>query len=91
MKLTYHIPTEQYGFLEIEVDNAEEIPPYEELKARAVGKAGEGMADLEFNRVLDKYMKEHTMLAEEYEMMDYKQQGIIQCLKKAYKRQNNDK
>lgn len=89
MRVTHHVPTEQYGFTEIEYD-PEGHPgmTYEEAKIMAMGKAGPGLSEADFRVILDKYMTEHTMTAEEYEMMNAVQQNIIQTLKRAYKRQN---
>lgn len=92
MRVTYHIPTEQYGFVEVELDQGGFDPkPYEEVRGWFEGKkGGPGLSEADFRVILDKYMTEHTMTAEEYEMMNAQQQGIIQCLKRAYKRQANN-
>jgi hypothetical protein len=88
MKVIHHVPTEQYGFTEIETD---ESMTYEEAKLVALGKhAGPGLSEADFRVILDKYMLERTLTAEEYEAMNAVQQNIIQCLKRAYKRQAND-
>jgi hypothetical protein len=93
MKITYHIPTEQYGFVELEAEctDVSSNDPYE-LVARAVrGQGGAGVSDLEFNRVLDKYLATKSMTSEEYESLSSEQQKCIQMLKRAFKRINNDK
>jgi hypothetical protein len=46
------------------------------------------MKDREFNKVLDKYLTEGTMLSEDYENLDDLQKYVIQSLKRAFKRIN---
>lgn len=44
------------------------------------------MPEREFNRVIDRYLSERTMDCEDYEALDWRQKDIIQCLKRAFKR-----
>lgn len=44
------------------------------------------MPERDFNKILDKYMTERTLLSEEYEQMSQFQREVIQLLKRAYKR-----
>jgi hypothetical protein len=92
MKVTYHIPTEKFGFVEV----VQELPPeteqysYWEHKNRTLG--GEGVSEIEFNKILDRYMEKKgvgAMSSDEYESLNLAQQSIIQCLKRAYKRKQN--
>jgi hypothetical protein len=90
MKITYHIPTEQYGFVEVEAEcnDVASNDSYEDVK-RAISiqtKVGMGMDDTTFNKCLDKYLAGGGLLSEEYEVMDGKQQWCIQQIKKANKR-----
>lgn len=87
MKTTIRIPTEQYAFVEIEVEaeNPEEVKQkYDEIKS-----AFNEVPDLpqkEWNRVLDRYLNEATMESEEYYSLSPRQQYLIQELKKSFKR-----
>jgi len=46
------------------------------------------MERLEWNKVLDKYLSEGTMLSEDYERMGDEYKYVIQEIKKAFKRLN---
>lgn len=92
MKVTYRIPqAEQYSYVEVEMElegMTVKMMPYNEVKAWfEESKGGPGLSEADFRVILDKYMTTHTMTAEEYEAMNAVQQNVIQCLKKAYKRQ----
>jgi len=83
MKYKIHVPVEQFGFIEADVDGtAEEVcASYRELS-----KAYQGSSGLEpklFNGVLDKYLVEEIMDSEEYVAMSPAQQDIIQTIKRA--------
>lgn len=87
MRVTHHVPTETYGFTEIELD--EMSMTYEEAKAQVLGQGvGPGIDNLAFSALVDRYMASGTMLAEEFEALDAKQQFAIQTIKKYKKRQN---
>lgn len=89
MKITHHVPTEQYGFTEIEVEGmTAESMTYEEAKSLVLGSVGPGIDNLAFSSLVDRYMASGTMLAEEYEELNSQQQFVIQTLKKYKKRQN---
>ncbi len=85
MKITYHIPTEQYGFIEVEYSETENTPAYEEVK-NMFDTAGPGLTPKEFNAVVDRYLNEADMDSELYASMNSEQKTIIQCLKRAFKR-----
>lgn len=87
MKITYHIPTEQYGFVELEkpLEEGDEIMSYGEVK-RSVYPNGDGLTDKEFNKALDRYLLEGDMDSEAYAQMSEGQKDVIQCLKRANKR-----
>jgi len=91
MKIEYHIPTEQYGFVSITLEG-DTIPySYSELKNELAGLAKEGQGSKDFNKVLDKYLETQTLTSEEYEELNDEEKKIIQTLKRAFKRKNNDK
>lgn len=88
-KITYHIPTEQYGFVEYmqEMENGDLIPMYETIKKEVLVSPHEGLSDKEFNTILDAYITHgNDMSATQYEGMNNEQQKIIQTLKRAFKR-----
>lgn len=86
IRLTYHIPTEQYGFVEVETDDMAQMS-YEEAKALYVPPVAlEGLPDKEFNACLDRYLTDGTGETDVYLRMSKEQQHIIQCLKRAFKR-----
>jgi len=83
----FHIPTEQYGFVEVEeeVDTTEQaISRYNELAG------GEGLERKEFNEALDRYLNKGDGVTEIYLKMNRKQQDLFQELKKAFKRINKE-
>jgi hypothetical protein len=99
MKITYHIPTEQYGFVEIEQEATPEIMnSYEDVKASVMPKtaptseipSGVGLDDKEWRLALDGYMELHTLPSDVYERMSREQQRVMQELKKHYKRVNKE-
>lgn len=47
------------------------------------------MEQKEWNRVLDRYLTENTMLSEEYEQLNIEQKFVIQEIKKCLKRLNS--
>lgn len=89
-KITYHIPTEQFGFVEVENEHEEgvEVESYESVKAFFVPPTSpeEGLDQKEWNTALDGYLTLNTMPSEVYERMSLKQKGLIQEIKKSIKR-----
>ena len=87
MKATLRIPTEQYAFIEVEVE-AETLEDvhgkYLELKQMV--ETTEGLPKKEFDAVLDKYLAENKMFEDEYHNMNSKQQDVIQTIKRSIKR-----
>lgn len=88
MKVIFHIPTEQFGFIEFEhevedIDEAHGM--YHSLKW-----GGTGLSDKEFNAVIDEYLNTGTVIGgmEKYERMDTRQQDVVQVIKRALKRIN---
>ena len=91
MKITYHIPTEQFGFVEVEQDvhSAEvndTLGAYYKAKVKVMG--GVGLEPSEWCKVMDKYMEGGSMESNEYERMSMEQQRVIQEIKKCFKRIN---
>lgn len=92
MKITYHIPTEQYGFIEVELDNdhlPEGVAPKSYLEVKEWFKedeVGPGLLEKDFRVALDRYLLSGDMDSEAYAQMNEKQKDIIQCLKRANKR-----
>ena len=83
MKATLHIPTEQYGFVAIEV---EVNSPQEALEqyAQLTKKTG-GLSDIDFRAFIDS-MDKGTNHIEVYNQMSPTQQAHIQTIKRLIKR-----
>ncbi len=95
-KVTHHIPTESFGFTEVELDESVEMT-YEEAKSLygpsgALQKVLEGssLTDKDFNKVLDKYLSTNECTSAEYESMTPDQKCVMQCLKRSFKRINQE-
>lgn len=88
MKVTIRIPTEQYAFIEIQEEvgtKSEAIELYRDVN-RELEQRTNGLKELEFNKIIDKYLTINTMTADEYESLNDSQKNIIQTLKRAFKR-----
>lgn len=91
MKITYHVPSEQYGFIELENEQIEELTPataqmavegYKRL-SEAV-KCGEGLPDKDFQAfVIRQLLGGEGNHIEEYNKMSEFQQKVVQENKKA--------
>lgn len=80
-----HIPTAQYGFIEAEVETAYEAHQlHHEITEQF--KAGAGLSDRDFNKVLDRYLTDGTGETQDYLDMNNEQKWLIQHIKRAYKR-----
>jgi hypothetical protein len=89
MRIIYRIPTEQYGYVEIEMEGDKIERSYEEIRGEVVALSkGEGSQD--FNKVIDKYLATKTLTADEYESLNSEEKNIIQVIKRSFKRQHND-
>ena len=96
LKATLHFPVEQFGYAEVEMEvksPQEAIDAYRavkegELPVEGQNGASGGIPELEFNKVLDKYLATKTMTSDEYESLNQRQKDIIQCLKRSFKRTN---
>lgn len=92
LPLKIRIPTDQYAFVEIdvEIDNISETKEkYNEVKSMFETRSG--LPESEWKVQLDKYLTENTLSSEEYNKMSDTQQMIIQEIKKSIKRLNYNK
>lgn len=84
-----HIPTEQYGFIEVECNSLIEAKMYsDESKALWSQETplGGALTVKEWNSTLDQYLTLNTIDSEIYEKLSPKQQGLIQEIKKSISR-----
>ena len=94
MKITSHIATGNFEFLEAEQEVGtldEAVDAYHSLKNAfnsPVNGSGEGLDQKEWNRVLDGYLTVGAMPGEAYQRMSQKQIDIIQEIKKSMARLN---
>ncbi len=92
MKYTCHIPTEQYGFISVDIEGTAEeaFAAYEEVKRGLL--AGAGIPHREFCSFLDSYLKTGKPPEdglEVWERMDTRQRDIVNEVKKCLKRITN--
>lgn len=94
MKIKLHIPTEQYGFVEVEAEAnsvEEAIEAYKATKSpelpdvASLGANG-GLDTKEWQRTLDGYLSLGTMPSDVYERMSVNQKQFVQEIKRAFKR-----
>lgn len=88
-KYLCHVPTEQYGFISVELEGEapDAVDAYKELQ-RAWG-AGEGLSAKEWTGFLDTYVstgKPPEGGLELWERMDVRQRDIVNEIKKTIKR-----
>ena len=86
IKARIRIPTDQYAFIEIEVEDTPEkiIETYYNFTREL--KPKEGLPDKEWREALDGYLAEGKMTVVEYNGMSERQQWLIQQIKKSVKR-----
>jgi hypothetical protein len=83
MKTKLHIPTEQYGYVEVETeveDIQEALALYKEVKG------GAGLAPNEYNGFIDRMLMGDENHLEDYLKMSAEQQACVQVIKRALKR-----
>lgn len=88
MKIKLHIPTEEYGFVEIEQEVgsvAEALVSYDTAK-RLKNAPESGLDHKDWIKALDGYLTINTLPSEEYEKMSDFQRAVIQEIKKSIKR-----
>ena len=95
MEYELHIPTEQYGFILRRFTGTpdEAVRAYREVreawdKPKSEYPVGNGLSPATFNKVLDAYLANGTLTADEYGEMNLEQQKVIQEIKKSRKRTN---
>lgn len=97
MKTTYHVPTESFGFIEIEAEDSdrplafqiqERVEAYKAISEAVKGTpSGEGIPDKEYNQFMDNFlMGNMNGLGEIYQAMSKEQQSCVQVIKKSLKR-----
>lgn len=83
-----HLPTEQYGFVEVEYEGSAEetIEEYRRLTKLATG--GVGMDTKDFNRVLDQLLEKKSIEGDPgmVDEMNVEQQTILQAVKRSQAR-----
>ncbi len=94
MKITYHFPTEQFGYTEVETDETSGMS-YNHAKSlygppSPSDDPYKSLCSKEFNPVLDKYLKTSSMTSAEYQSLDPLQKAMVQCLKRAFARLKNN-
>jgi len=86
MKATIRIPTQMYGFVEIEVDeDPEKILEIHNAFIRSVAPQT-GLPEKEWRQILDKYLTDGEMEADTHAQMNENQKYVINEIKKYYKR-----
>jgi hypothetical protein len=80
-----HIEIGQFQFIEADAENVLDLKEtYDEVKK--VFSSGEGLDEKTWREVLDRYLTEKKMNADDYSNMSEKQQLFIQEIKRSYKR-----
>ena len=82
-----HIPTEQYGFIEAEVETAQEAKDLsDEVKDTFTEQSGSGLDPKSWRNCIDTYLTEYVIKADDYTNMNKFQNDVIQEIKKAFNR-----
>ena len=87
MKITLHIPTEQYGYCqaEFEADDMNAVAHnYREIAK--VFKSSGGLPDKEYNAFIDRMLAGEDNHVETYQAMSDQQKDAVQVIKRAQKR-----
>ena len=97
MKATLHIPTEQYGFVEFEMDTSpkDSDKVFKLYNAMMKSRDGESDSNLnwdelkesKFNEVIDDYRK-GKISADDYADLSVLQKQVVQVIKRSIKRDN---
>ena len=86
-KAKIRIPKDQFAFIELDVE--EELDEinllYDKMSQQELG-----LEDKEWRPTLDRYLNEGIMDSDVYERMSLKQKGLIQEIKKSFKRVNRE-
>lgn len=87
MKTIIRLPTEQYAYIEMEIEATSAQAAVEAYKELAEAyKPKEGIPTDEFNAALDQYLKDGTGETDKFMSMSPKQQLVFQEIKKSLKR-----
>ena len=89
MKTIIRLPTEQYAYIEMEIEAASPqaaVEAYKELADAYKPKAG--ISREEFNAALDQYLIDGTGNTDQFHTMSEKQQFVFQEIKKSNSRVN---
>jgi hypothetical protein len=84
-----HIPTEQYGFIEADVETVEEAKNISDEIKSTFKDNYDGLDTKVWNKCLDHYLTEYTMSADDYANMNKAQIACIQEIKKSMARISN--
>ena len=87
MKYLAHVPTEQYGFLSVEIEGSADdaVQAYKELQR--AWRGGEGLTTKEFNKFLDNMLLGgEPLLSDDYASLSAYQTDIVQTIKRSIKR-----
>lgn len=86
-KTIIRLPTEQFAYIEQEVECATPEEAVEAYHALASAyKGGDGLSEKDFNAFLDTYLFDGTGSSDVYAAMSKTQQEFIQTLKRSLKR-----
>ena len=86
MKAKIRIPTDQYAFIEVDFEGEPEEIVNEHNQLLALTKKTGGLDATRWRVLLDRYLTNKTMTADEYAELNEVQMFCIQELKKAFKR-----
>lgn len=82
-----HIPTEQYGFIEVDVEDVQEAKTIsDEVKSEFTDNCRTGLGKKEWNNAIDTYLTNQTLVADEYAQMNKFQIDVIQEIKRSFNR-----
>ena len=88
MKYKAHIPTEEYGFLEIEGDNFEEV--WTEYDRVTAIRDKDGWNQLDWAKIRDRYLATGEITPEDTEGCNRWQRLVINEIKKGIRRINKE-
>lgn len=80
-----HIPAEQYGFIEADVESVLEARELSDEVKRTFSDSS-ALSQKDFNKALDRYLTDGTGETETYLAMNKEQKAVIQEVKKAFGR-----
>lgn len=89
MKYVSHVPVENFGFISVETESAEEaVLEYEKIKSMM--KTGDGIPNDQFNKLVDEYLSTQKIQngGDIWEHLDERQRWFFNEIKKSNKRRN---